>query len=169
MNITETELLLLTGYSVMLGVALALCYAVFSFMRMLISPSDPKSAKGRALCDVVFFMADVLYALFAGVCVSLMFFGLNHGRVRLVGLFGCAIGFCLCHFTLGRWLTNSFSRCVCTLRKIILIIYRHSVGAVLSLIKRVIKALFKPMIRTVRNRKKVTKRKAKDEKLEFLG
>lgn len=169
MNITETELLLLMGYSVILGVALALCYIGFSFLRLLVSPVDPQSATGRALSDIVYFASDVLYALFAGVCVSLMFFGLNHGRVRLVGLLGCGVGFCICHFTVGRWVIKLLLRWVCTLRKALLAIYSHSVGVAIAWMVRAVKALFKPIMRTVKNRKKTTKRKAKDEKLEFLG
>jgi len=136
-----------------------------------VSPIDPGSAKGRALCDGIYFITDVLYSLFAGICVSLMFFGLNHGRVRLFGLLGCGIGFCLCHFTFGRWLIRLFSRCVAAVRRGIRVVYDHSAGVLLRWIFRAVKAVFSPLLRAVKNRKKIkkTKRKGKDEKLEFLG
>ena len=171
MNITDIEILLLLGYSVLLGAALALCYVAFSFVRLLISPIAPDSAKGRALCDTVYFIVDVVYSLFAGICTSLMFFALNHGKVRLAGLLGSGIGFCICHFTLGRWLIKQFSRCVSAVRKGIKFIYGHTLGRLFGMLKKIVKSvLLKPLVSAKKRRSsKRAKRKVKDEKLEFFG
>ncbi len=171
MNITDTELLYLTGYSVLLGGALAVCFGVFSFVRALLSPISPMSAKGRALSDIAAFITDVLFSLFAGVCVVLMFFGLNDGRVRLVGIAGCAVGFSIYHFTLGRFIIDRFTRGVCAVRRWIRFIYSHTVGAVIKLFIRSIGRIYRPLSDKIKKKRdmKKRKRKAKHEKLEFLG
>lgn len=171
MNITDSELLYLSGYSVLLGAALAVCYGLFSFVRVLASPISPQTVKGRALCDLAAFITDVLYSLFSGVCVALMFFGLNSGRVRLIGLAGCAVGFSIYHFTLGRWLIRRFTLAVGSVRRGIGFVYSHTVGFVLKLMAKLIRTAFHPAFERIKRKREVKKRKrkAKNEKLEFLG
>ena len=171
MNITDSELLYLSGYSVLLGAVLAVCYGLFSFVRVLVSPLEPHTVKGRALSDLAAFITDVLYSLFAGVCVALMFFGLNSGRVRLIGLAGCAVGFSMYHFTLGRWSIRTFTRCVGAVRRGIRFAYSHTVGFIIKLLANLIKKAFHPIFERIGKKRKLKKRKrkAKYEKLEFLG
>lgn len=163
MNITDTELLFLLGYSVVLGVALAVCYGLFAFVRILASPARPHGAVGRAVCDLIAFVTDVGYALFAGVCVVLLFFGVNGGRVRLIGLLGCGAGFSVWHFSAGRWLIDRLTRYVSGVRRVLRAVYRHTLGVPISFILRALKRK--------KERKEIIrkKRRTKDEKLEFLG
>lgn len=161
MNITDTELLYLCGYSVVLGLFLGICYGVFAFVRIVVSPLSPQSAVGRALSDLAAFVSDVSFSLFAGVCVALLFFGANSGRVRLFGIVGCGVGFSIYHFSIGRWIISRVAKYTAGVRRMIGWIYRYTIGIPLSLLTKMIAAC------KINIRRK--KRKAKDEKLEFLG
>ncbi|MBQ7006273.1 MAG: spore cortex biosynthesis protein YabQ [Oscillospiraceae bacterium] len=172
MNVTDIELLWLLGYSVLLGILLALAYDIFTFFRMLLTSAGSGGAVGRMLSDAVTFVFDILYALFSGICVVLLFFGVNSGRVRLIGLFGCAIGFCLYRYTLGILTRRAVLLIVLPLQTFICKVWRASAGKCFGHLRGRAVALCRKN-KNKRNSKRKEKKKGTDrvenEKLEFFG
>lgn len=117
MDITDSRVIALTGYSLVLGVALGICWGVWSFIRIVLTPSHKTDVKSRVLCDMITFIFDVVFALFASVCAVFLFFGANNGRIRLLGLAGCAAGFAVYHVLLGKRLLKTGERFIFAVRR----------------------------------------------------
>ncbi len=157
MDISDSRILALTGYSLVLGALLGVCWGLLSFVRILLTPIEARSIKGRAVQDIVTFFCDISFALFAAICTVFLFFGANGGRIRLLGLVGCAVGFCAFHYTVGLRLIRFFSRFVGGIRRGIRWVWRHTFGAVWDLSKRLCR---RPVNALRRKREQRVRRKA---------
>lgn len=128
MDITDHKILILGAYSLVLGVLLGVCWGVLSFVRIIVTPRNPTTVRARAMHDLITFFFDIFYALFAAVCTVFLFFGANNGRIRLLGIAGCAVGFSLYHYTVGKRLIEYFSRFVGAVRRALRFVWHHTVG-----------------------------------------
>ncbi len=64
-------------------------------------PARKKRGESRALGTVVFF-EDLLFCIFAGICLILLFYQANNGKFRFPALLSAGAGFLLYRQTLGR-------------------------------------------------------------------
>lgn len=126
--------LVLMAYGALLGVGLAVCYGALAFVRIVLTPIGGKSLAR----DAVIFVFDILFSVFAALCVVLLFFGANNGSVRLIGLFSVGVGFSLYHFTLGRAVIAYLTRFVSAVRRVLALLYRRTLGALFRMTVRLI-------------------------------
>lgn len=124
--------LVLIGYGALLGAGLAVCYGALTFVRIVLTPIGGKSVAR----DVLIFVFDIIFSVFAALCVVLLFFGANNGSVRLIGLASVGAGFSLYHFTVGRAVTAYLTRFVSAVRRGLAFVYRRTFGALFRLAAR---------------------------------
>lgn len=163
MNISDSRILALGGYSLVLGVALGVCYFLISFVRLMLTPTKTEGVKSRFYIDLVTFIFDIIFSLFSAVSVSLLFFGANDGNIRLLGLVGCGAGFALWHYLAGRRILRAAGRAVAFARRLI----KRVVCIVLLPIAKFILNPFRALISdytSARKEKKKIKRKEKEKK-----
>lgn len=160
MDITDSRVIALTGYSLVLGVALGICWGVWSFIRIVLTPSHKTDVKSRVLCDMITFIFDVVFALFASVCAVFLFFGANNGRIRLLGLAGCAAGFAVYHVLLGKRLLKTGERFIFAVRRALRFIYRKTLQRVF----RMFGHMFTAPVRVIKRRARLRKPKRKQKR-----
>ena len=157
MDITDQKVLILIAYSLVLGVFLGLCWGVLSFVRIVLTPSSKTDVKSRIVCDLITFFFDVFFALFSSVAAVFLFFGANNGRIRLLGLVGCGVGFIVYHALIGKRLLKIAERFVLTVRRGLIFIYRKTLGRVFTMFKNMIMAPWHFLKRKMGQRKKKQK------------
>ncbi|MCI8589805.1 MAG: hypothetical protein HFE77_03740 [Clostridiales bacterium] len=157
MDITDRRVLLLTAYSLVLGVFLGLCWGVLSFIRIVLTPSAKTDVKSRIMCDMITFFFDVFFALFSSVAAVFLFFGANNGRIRLLGLVGCGVGFVVYHTLIGKRLLKAAERFVHIVRRGLIFIYRKTLGRVFTMFKNMFMAPWRFAKRKMGQRKKKVK------------
>ena len=165
MNITDSRILALVGYSLILGVALGVCFLLISLIRLMLTPTRTEGVKSRFYVDLVTFIFDILFALFSAVSVSLLFFGANDGDVRLLGLVGCTAGFVLWHCLAGRRIICAAGRAVALGRRLIKRAFCLTVLPVVSFIICPFRGLIADY-KAVREKKKKEKEKKRSKKGE---
>lgn len=150
-----------------MGFCLSAVYDVFRIRRRLIpGPSGFVAGLWTAVEDVLFF-------LFAGVCTVLMFYLLNNGQVRVLGLLGLIPGFYLWRLTFSRLLFFSVDWLLKLIRMVGNILYhkillppvRFCVRTVSNQIHRI--GAFLDGNRRRRNTRRICKRAIRDASLGF--
>lgn len=91
MNVPYQLHFLLALWSLLTGLLLGFIYEFFRILHHL---------HPRAKC--LLFAEDLLFCLLCTVSLLLLFFNLSFGRMRLYAFVGCAIGFAVWYFTLGK-------------------------------------------------------------------
>ncbi|MBR2927307.1 MAG: spore cortex biosynthesis protein YabQ [Clostridia bacterium] len=120
MNTSQSALALLFLYAFLLGAGLGAFYDVLRITRVFFGvqysprlaqrlqrirlPLLPKRSlrRERRFLGVVVFFQDLAYCIFAGICLVLLFYGANHGKIRPSVLLCVGVGFLLYRATLGR-------------------------------------------------------------------
>ena len=159
MDITDSRIIALSLYALVLGVALGICFLVFSLARMIVTPSKAAGVRSRLYYDLVTFIFDIAYALFSSCCVALLFFGANNGRIRLLGLVFCAVGFALWHMLVGRRLIRAAGKLVLCCRRILKKALMYTVVPVLHFLSYPFRKVVSDIRVANENRKKQKKRK----------
>ncbi|MBQ1244393.1 MAG: spore cortex biosynthesis protein YabQ [Clostridia bacterium] len=125
MYVSMSELSLVLLYSLFLGLFLGCAYDVirlsriavgvryknvsetpfdFSSLRIVgryIKKGDAKEKRGNFL-SVFICIGDILFFVFAAICISVFTYHFNSGEFRFFILFGAVLGFLLYYLTLGR-------------------------------------------------------------------
>lgn len=157
--------LLLTSFP--MGFCLSAFYDLFRIRRRLIpGPSGFVAGLWTAIEDVIFFLC-------AGVCTVLMFYLLNNGQVRVLGLVGLIPGFFLWRLTFSRLLflaVDGLLRLIRSLgrflyQKILLPPVRFFARAAASQIHRI--TAFLDESRRRRNTRRICRRAIRDASLGF--
>ena len=91
-----------------LGFILGLCYDLVRVVRVSLS--------GGKRAVAVF---DILYCLFAGLCIFLFCLGVNEGELRFYLVGGTALGFGIYYFSLGAVIYPFLQRKILSLRALI--------------------------------------------------
>ncbi|MCI8331398.1 MAG: hypothetical protein HFE78_01025 [Clostridiales bacterium] len=170
MDITDHKVLILIAYSLVLGVFLGFCWGALSFVRIVLTPSHKSDIKSRIVCDLITFFFDVFFALFSSVAAVFLFFGANNGRIRLLGLVGCGVGFIVYHTLIGKRLLTIAERFVLTVRRGLVFIYRKTLGRMFAMFKNMFTAPFRFVKRRIGQRTKkvkATKRRKSTEKFSI--
>ena len=158
MDITDKRVIILTAYSLLLGIALGCVWVLFSFVRIVLSPSGTGRVD-RTLRALAAFFTDYLYSIFSAICVVLLFFSANSCRVRLLGLCGCFFGTALFHVLLGRRILLLLARTVGAVRAFLGFLYRRTLGIPLRFLAGKI-----CLGREKRRRKKAERKKVREKK-----
>lgn len=166
MDITDSQVALLSVYSLCLGVFLGICYFAFTFVRLVLTPTFAKGARRQLYSDAVIFVFDIAYALFSSCCVALLFFGANNGRIRLLGLCGCALGFALWHLIAGRRLIRATKKLVYLVRRALKKIFMHTVVPVFRFISEPFRWVWRDTKTDIAKRKGQRKKKKTKKKKE---
>ncbi len=169
MDITDSQIVVLSVYSLCLGVFLGICYFVFTFVRLVLTPSFAAGVRRQFYSDVVIFVFDIAYALFSSCCVALLFFGANNGRIRLLGLGGCALGFALWHFIAGRGLIRAARKLVYLVRRILKKIFMHTAVPVFRFVTEPFQWVWHDTKTDIAKRKEQSKKKKKTKKKKETG
>lgn len=150
-----------------MGFGLSAFYDLFRIRRRLIpGPSGFVSNLWTAVEDVIFFLC-------AGVCAVLMFYLLNNGQIRVLGLIGLIPGFFLWRLTFSRllfWVVDGLLLLLRTVGKflvqrICLPPLRFCTGAVKRLIHRI--SIFAKENRQRRNTRRICRRAIRDASAGF--
>lgn len=122
MEISITAQLWATLYSIITGAFLGLAYDIVRISRVLAglragSVSSklegkclplvgeycrPQGKLGRIFGDIFIFVGDIIYFVFATAVFCIFVFHANYGNGRWFLIAGCALGFCVYFFTVGR-------------------------------------------------------------------
>ena len=120
MNVSQSALLSLCLYALLLGAALGLLYDALRITRVLLGAHYGRQmerlyarelpligkrrnkAGKRQLLAVAVFVEDLLFCLIAGICMILLFYQINSGRFRIAGLLSAVGGFFFYRATAGR-------------------------------------------------------------------
>ena len=134
MQISQLELFSLLIHSSVGGMFLAFVYELLFAVRYLLASVIPKNAGGaqavaKVFCSVFAFLADALFVIASAVALILIAYACNSGRMRWMLVLGLAAGFFACRVTVGR---------------LIRIVLRAIVGALLKLARCAIKFLLLP-------------------------
>lgn len=70
-------------------------------LRLPLLPPRKKSGESRFLGVIVFF-EDLLFCLFAGIALILLFYAVNNGKIRGLAFLACGAGFLAYRVTVGR-------------------------------------------------------------------
>lgn len=99
MSVSYSLHFLLAGWSVLAGIALGFLYEFFRLLHRL---------HLRAVWLI--FLEDLLFCLCCTCALSLLFFNLSYGQMRLYAFAGVAIGFAVWYVTLGSLFRRALSR-----------------------------------------------------------
>lgn len=99
MSVSYTLHFLLAGWSVLAGIALGFVYEFFRLLHRL-----------HARVVWLLFLEDLLFCLCCTCALSLLFFNLSYGRMRLYAFAGFAFGFAVWYFTFGALFRRALSR-----------------------------------------------------------
>lgn len=110
MRLSQSGIAQLYCYALALGVVLGLFFDLIRFPRMLFSRNAnikkegaKQSLRKRRATGVFVFLEDFLFCLVAAVCVILLFYERNNGKVRPLVFFLLLGGFAVYRLTVGRW------------------------------------------------------------------
>lgn len=130
-------------YSCLVGVALSVCYDVFSAFRLLWNP-------GR----VLLFVLDVAYFLLCAAATFLFLLAANHGVVRLYIYIGEFLGWLVYHLTVGNFIMRLLWRLIRAVKKACSAVYAHTFGLLTAAARKKI-AVYKEKCKNKKiNRKK---------------
>jgi hypothetical protein len=120
MTVSQTQLALLYLYSILMGAAMGLLYDGFRISRIFLGEhfselanrfekvnlpliGMPKKPRGRnKLREIFLFVGDFLFCIIASVTLILLFYQMNHGKLRFMTFVLCGGGFYLYRMTAGR-------------------------------------------------------------------
>ena len=123
MEISQGALAWLYFYALLLGIALGGVYDALRITRVFLGvhysrrtarrlrslrlPLLPPAKDRKESCalGIVIFFEDLLFCIFSGVCLVLLFYAANNGNFRFFALLIVGIGFLLYRGTLGRLVT----------------------------------------------------------------
>ena len=144
MVLSQSGIAVLHLAALVLGAALGLLFDLIRFPRILLERNrdhgkEPTSAplRKRRAVGVAVFLEDFLFCQLAAVCLILLFYERNNGKIRPFAFFLALIGFVGYRVTLGKpvaWLLNAVSRLVHrAVRWVLMQIFRPIRKAVLFL------------------------------------
>lgn len=99
MSVSYSLHFLLAGWSVLAGIALGFLYEFFRLLHRL-----------HARSVLLLFLDDLLFCLCCTCALSLLFFNLSYGRMRLYAFAGFSAGFAIWYFTCGALFRKALSR-----------------------------------------------------------
>ena len=120
MTVSQTQLALLYLYSILMGASLGLLYDGFRILRIFLGEhfskvanrfekvnlpliGMPKKPRSRnRLRKIFIFVSDFLFCMIASVALILLFYQMNHGKIRFMTFVFAGAGFYLYRFTLGK-------------------------------------------------------------------
>ncbi len=120
MTVSQTQLALLYLYSILMGAAMGLLYDGFRISRIFLGEhfsglanrfekvnlpliGMPKKPRGRnKLREIFLFVGDFLFCMIASVALILLFYQMNHGKIRFMTFVFSGAGFYLYRLTLGK-------------------------------------------------------------------
>ena len=124
--LSQSSQLMLFMYAAILGAALGCVYDVFRILRIAFPCPERGShlrVLRRGMLTVIFF-EDILFALFASVCVNLFLFNLNDGQVRWYAILGTGLGFLLWYFTAGKFVMLCATAIIRFVRRVFWFLFR---------------------------------------------
>ena len=147
MVVEQTRLAEILLYSFLLGIFLGVVYDWFRIRRHLFSIGyakkndnyKVKTKRMRLIEDVIIFFEDVLYGIICSVVVCIFLFYINHGRFRVIAIFGACVGFWVYYKTVGRLVLFCSEKIVRFIRFLI----RKTIKLTIVPIVRLLKFLFK--------------------------
>ena len=120
MTVSQTQLALLYLYSILMGASLGLLYDGFRIARIFLGEhfskvanrfekvnlpliGMPKKPRSRnRLRGIFIFVSDFVFCIIASVMLILLFYQMNHGKIRFMTFVFAGAGFYLYRFTLGK-------------------------------------------------------------------
>ncbi len=118
-------------YALALGAFLGLFFDLIRLPRMLLTPkANPKkesakqSLRKRRVAGVFVFLEDFLFCIAGSVCVILLFYEKNHGKIRPAAFFLLLGGFALYWATAGRWVRAFLAHFVGWIQKAVRLVCR---------------------------------------------
>ncbi|MBE6530324.1 MAG: hypothetical protein E7680_07000 [Ruminococcaceae bacterium] len=163
MLLSQSGIALLYFYALALGGSLGLFFDLIRFPRLLFTrEAEPKkegkksSLRKRRVAGVFVFLEDFLFCIVSSVCVILLFYEHNNGKIRPLVFLILLAGFLLYWATIGRWVRKFLRFFVKWIRKVIskafLLVWKPT--------KRILKAIWKALQKQLEKgaRKRNTKR-----------
>lgn len=126
MEISMTNLALMTLYSFVIGLGLGAVYDIIRIQRIilgvdyggktvkmlkevklpLLDRAKIKEKNGKALAktlvNVIIFIQDILFCIFCALTFIVLIYYMNDGQIRWIAFFGMAVGFAVYYFTFGK-------------------------------------------------------------------
>lgn len=100
MGYNYSDIYIFLGYSVVIGAAIGLVYEVFRILRGIFKLALGK--KKKLVFNIVTFILDILFFVFAAIISAIFIFYANNGRLRAIALAGSLVGFAAYYNSLGR-------------------------------------------------------------------
>ncbi|MBE6565321.1 MAG: hypothetical protein E7655_08625 [Ruminococcaceae bacterium] len=118
MEISQSQLLLVTLYALLIGICLGGVYDLFRMARVAreVTASGERRTHGR-FEPLLLFFEDLLFWLIASLSVILFLFHANEGKIRWFALVFCALGFALYGLTVGRLVMRISAFLVCQIKR----------------------------------------------------
>lgn len=137
MEILIEKQLISVAYSLILGLIFGAAYDIIRMIHIICGIASysgrEKSAKKGIIPFSLFFIFDLVYAVFIGVAFSVFVYFANYGDFRWFLMAGTVVGFAAYHLTLGR-VVMYFSEAVVRFLKLI---FRYTVIIPLGFVFRV--------------------------------
>jgi len=147
-------------YSVICGVFVGAVYEIFRLFRLTFFKAEQKKASSQikqlpktsdetqillrsvrvseyGAGQILTAVCDVLFFLICGIIVSVLIFHTNGGEIRWLSLAGCALGFSLYMFTLGKLVPKLYVKIKDTFIRIFLKIIRILLYPIVKIFKRI--------------------------------
>lgn len=145
--VSQTGLFMLALRSALLGVFFGAVWDLFRIFRIA-QRGTVKAGAGafrRALAfffeqfeTVAVFLQDMIFFMFAGVCMCIFLYRYDSGRIRGLSLFCTAGGFALYFFTVGRLVIAVAEKTVAFIRRLIKTLYKYSLRPFFRAVRKIL-------------------------------